>query len=167
MGRDTDDIITTAMDASANSNNISTAATWTAAASAIAIMEIFGNASIPFDGKLYAAVPWEQWGDLLDIDEFSNADYVQSEQLWFEGVTAKKWIGFNWFPHENLPVDGSNDAKAFYYHSSSCGHAIGKDFMSRIDFVPEKASNLIAACMSHGAGLIDDTACLEAVYNSA
>lgn len=163
MGRDTDEIITTAMDASANAAN-ATESPWTAASECMRVMEVMGNASIPFDGHLYAAVSWEHWGDLLDIDEFSNADYVQSEQLWFEGVTAKKWLGFNWFPHENLPTSGT-DPKSFFYHSSSLGHAIGKDFSSRIDYVPEKSSNLIQANMSHGAGLIDDTACIEIIYN--
>ena len=167
MGKDTDSIITTAMDASANSNNVSSAETFSAVATPIAIMEDFGNASIPFDGELYACVCWEAWGDLMDLDEFSNADYVQSENLWFEGVTAKTWLGFKWFPHENLPVDGSNDAKNFYYHRSSCGHAIGADYSQRIDYLAEYDSNQVMAKMSHGAGLIDDTACIERVYNSA
>ena len=165
MGRDTDDIILTAMDASANSNN-ATNSVWTAAAAPIAIMEAMGNNSIPFDGKLYAAVPWEAWGDLMDIDEFSNADYVPSEKLWFEGVTAKNWLGFHWFPHENLPKSGV-DPKAFFYHASSTGHALGKDFSSRIDYVPTKAANLIQACMSHGSVLIDDTGCIEIIYDLA
>lgn len=167
MGKDTDDIITTAMDASANSNNVSTAETFSAASTPIGMMEDFGNSSIPFDGELYAVVCWEAWGDLLDMDEFSNADYVQSENLWFEGVTAKQWLGFKWFPHENLPKDGSNDAKNFFYHRSSCGHAIGADYSQRIDYLAEYDSNQVMAKMSHGAGLIDDTACIERVYNSA
>ena len=167
MGQDTDSIITTAMDASANSNNVSSAETFSAVATPIAIMEDFGNASIPFDGELYACVCWEAWGDLMDLDEFSNADYVQSENLWFEGVTAKTWLGFKWFPHENLPDDGSNDAKNFYYHRSSCGHAIGADYSQRIDYLAEYDSNQVMAKMSHGAGLIADTACIERVYNSA
>ena len=167
MGQDTDSIITTAMDASANSNNVSSAETFSAVATPIAIMEDFGNASIPVDGELYACVCWEAWGDLMDLDEFSNADYVQSENLGVEGVTAKTWRGFKWFPHENLPVDGSNDAKNFYYHRSSCGHAIGADYSQRIDYLAEYDSNQVMAKMSHGAGLIDDTACIERVYNSA
>lgn len=166
MGKDTDDIILTAMDASANSNNVGTAETFSAAATPIGMMEDFGNASIPFDGELYAVVCWEAWGDLLDLDEFSNADYVQSENLWFEGVTAKQWLGFKWFPHENLPQDGSSDAKNFFYHRSSCGHAIGADYSQRIDYLAEYDSNQVMAKMSHGAGLIDDTACIERVYNS-
>jgi len=167
MGQDTDSIITTAFDASANSNNVSTAETFSAVATPIGIMEDFGNASIPFDGELYAVVCWEAWGDLMDLDEFSNADYVQSENLWFEGVTAKTWLGFKWFPHENLPQDGSSDAKNFFYHRSSCGHAIGADYSQRIDYLAEYDSNQVMAKMSHGAGLIDDTACIERVYNSA
>jgi hypothetical protein len=167
MGKDTDDIILTAFDASANSNNVSTAETFSAASTPIGMMEDFGNSSIPFDGELYAVVCWEAWGDLLDLDEFSNADYVPSENLWFEGVTAKTWLGFKWFPHENLPVDGSSDAKNFFYHRTSCGHAIGQDYSQRIDFLPEFDSNQVMAKMSHGAGLIDDTGCIERVYNSA
>lgn len=165
MGRDTDEILTTAMDSSANANNNGTATTWSAAAAPIAIMEAMGKASVPFDGNLYAVVPWEAWGDLLDIDEFSRAEYVGENRLWYEGVTAKEWLGFKWFPHENLPLDGSNDAKVFFYHSSALGHAIGQDFSLRMDFVPQKASTLVQASMSHGACMIDDTACIEIVYD--
>jgi hypothetical protein len=163
MGRDCDEILTTAMDASANAAN-ATESPWTAAASGIRIMEVMGNASIPFDGRLFALVSWEHWGDLLDIDEFSNADYIQSEQLWMEGVTAKKWLGFNWFPHENLPASGT-DPKSFFYHSSGVGHALGKDFSTRMDFVPMKSATLIQANMSHGAVIIDDTGVIEIIYN--
>lgn len=166
MGRDTDSILTTAMDTSANANNVGTAATWTAASSAIAIMEALGTASVPFDGEIYAAVPWAMWGDLLDIDEFSNSDYIGETRIWFEGVTAKDWLGIKWFPHENLPQDGAGDTKAFFYHRSALGHAIGSDFSLRMDWIPTKASTLVSADMSHGACMIDDTACIEVLYNT-
>tara|TARA_R110000744_G_scaffold40658_1_gene92253 strand:- start:1351 stop:2178 length:828 start_codon:yes stop_codon:yes gene_type:complete len=166
MGRDTDDIITTSMDTSGNAANVGTAATWTAASSPISIMEALGNASVQFDGEVYAVVPWGLWGDLLDIDEFSNSDYIGETRIWYEGVTAKDWLGMKWFPHENLPQDGSADTKAFFYHRSSIGHAIGSDFSLRMDFVPEKASTLVSADMSHGACMIDDTGCIEVLYNT-
>ena len=166
MGRDTDDILTTAMDATTNANNIGSAATWDAVAKPIALMEAMGKASVPFDGNLYAVIPWAAWGDLLDLDEFDNADYVQSEKLWFEGVTSKTWLGFKWFPHENLPPSASVDRKAFLYHSSSVGHAIGKDFSMRMDYVPTKDSTLAASSMSHGAVIIDHDGIIEVLYNS-
>jgi hypothetical protein len=154
------------MDTSSNSANVGTAATWTAASSPISIMEALGNASVQFDGEVYAVVPWGLWGDLLDIDEFSNSDYIGETRIWYEGVTAKDWLGMKWFPHENLPQDGSADTKAFFYHRSSIGHAIGSDFSLRMDFVPEKASTLVSADMSHGACMIDDTGCIEVLYNT-
>tara|TARA_R100001198_G_C5240901_1_gene218253 strand:- start:1761 stop:2588 length:828 start_codon:yes stop_codon:yes gene_type:complete len=166
MGKDTDSIITTQMDTSANSANVGSAATWTAAASPIAIMEAMGNASVPFDGHLYWVVPWGMWGDLLDIDEFSNSDYIGESNIWYEGVTAKDWLGYKWFPHENLPQDGSADTKSFAYHSSALGHGIAADFSIDMDYIPTKKSTLIAADMSHGACMIDDTGCVEVLYNT-
>lgn len=166
MGRDVDDIITTALDATANANNISTAATWTAASSLLDLMTIIGNSNIPFDGNIYFAVCWEAWADLLDVDEFSNADYIQDEKLWFEGVTAKKWLGINWFPMENLPVDGSNDKKMFLYHRTAVGHALAQDFSLDVTWQGEKQAHLAVGSMSHGAKIIDDTGVIEVVYNS-
>lgn len=165
LGRDTDDILFTAMDASANPNNSSTAVTWSAAAAPIAIMEEMGNADVPMDRNLFAVVPWEAWGDLLDIDEFSHQDYVPQDKLWFEGVTAKFWLGFNWFPHSGLPVDGSGDKKMFFYHKQCLGHAIGKDLAINPWYDGNRDSYRITGKMSHGAGLIDDTGCIEKVYD--
>lgn len=165
MGRDTDDIILTEMDNSANANNNGTATTWTTAAAVIAYMEYMGKASVPFDGNLYCVCPWEAWGDLLDIDEFSNADYVPSAELWSQGVTAKKWLGINFFPHENLNLDGSNDAKGFFYHGPSVGHAFGQDLQLDMDWIPTKRSTLAAGEMSHGAKIIDDTGVIEYIYD--
>jgi len=166
MGIDTDSIITTALDATANPNNVGSAATWSAVASPIAIMEAMGKSSIPFDGQLYFAVCWEVWGDLLDMDEFSNADYIGADNIWYEGVVAKDWLGFKWFPHENLPQDGSSDTKMFAYHRTAAGHAIGQDFNLDLDWIPEKKSTLAAADMSHGSVIIDDTGVIEVLYDT-
>jgi len=165
MGRDVDDILLEAFDASANSNNNATATTWTAAAAPIAWMEIAGNTPLPFDGRLYFVVCWEAWGDLLDIDEFSNADYVAGDRLWFEGVSAKKWLGFNWYPHERLDLDSGNDKKQFLYHHDAVGHAIGADMSLDISWQGKEQANLAVGRMSHGAVVIDDTGIIEMIYD--
>ena len=163
IGRDMDTIILTAMDATTVENNSGTAQAFTAPI-AIAQMEYFGNADIPFDGNLYAVVPWEAWGDLMALDQFNNQDYTPGDRLWFEGVTSKQWLGFHWFPFSGLGSDGTDD-KAFFYHSSSTGHAIGMDFSLTVDWVPEKYTHLATGAVSHGAGLIDDTGCREFLYD--
>lgn len=163
MGRDTDQIILTALAATSNST---TTATWSAASTPIGHMEAVGNADVPFDGNLYAAISWKCWGDLLDIDEFSNADYVGDSSIWHEGVTAKSWLGIKWFPHSNLQLDGSSNYQQYIYHTSSTGHAIGKDFSSQMDYIPTKDSTLVQASMSHGAGIIDDSSVFEIIYTA-
>lgn len=166
LGRDTDDTLTTAMDATTNANNVSSATTFTAASVAIAVMEDMGGADIPFDGNLFAVMPWQGWGDLLDIDEFSNSDWIGETNIWFEGVTAKKWLGFNWFPHSGLPVDGSSDTKGFFYHRSSVGHAIGKDVELDITWQGKEQAWLSVGKLSQGAVIIDHEGIIEFLYNT-
>lgn len=36
--------------------------------------EMLGEADVPDDGQRFAIIGWRQWGQLLDIKEFSNAD---------------------------------------------------------------------------------------------
>ena len=165
MGRDVDDILFETMDGGSNANNSWVATTWSAASSAIAFMEFMGKADVPFDGNLFAAVSWPCWGDLLDIDEFSNQDYTPGDKLWFDGVTSKFWLGFNWFPHNGLPLDSSGDAKQFFWHRSSVGHAIGQDYKLDMSWVGEKQATLAVGSMSHGAVNIDDTGIIEMVYD--
>ena len=38
----------------------------------------FGNNNVPDDGQRYVAVGWEQWSQLLDLDEF-RTNYVGEE----------------------------------------------------------------------------------------
>lgn len=165
LGRDVDDIIFTALDATANSNNVSTAETFASAANPLDMMTDMGNADVPFNGQLYAVVCWEAWGDLLDIDEFSQQDYVPGDRLWFEGVTAKNWLGFKWFPHSGLPTDGSGDKKQFFFHTTAAGHAIGEDFSLDVTWQGTKQAHLAVGRMSHGAVIIDDTGVIERVYD--
>lgn len=164
LGRDTDDTLTTAMDASTNSNNVA-ATTFSAASVAIGVMEDFGIADVPFDGGLFACVCWQAWGDLLDIDEFSNSDWIGQTQIWFEGVTSKKWLGFNWYPHSGLPVDGSNDIKQFFYHRSAVGHAIGKDVTLDITWQGKEQAWLSVGKLSQGAVIIDHNGVIEFIYD--
>jgi hypothetical protein len=166
FGRDTDDILSTVLDTTANANNNGTAATWSAAATPLSYIMAMGADDVPINGvDNFAVVCWEAWGDLLDIDEFSNQDYVPGDQLWFNGVMAKRWAGFNWFPHSGLPVDGSGDYKQFFYHRRAVGHAIQKDLGIDMWWDGTKQANLATGSMAHGGCMIDDTGVIEVVYD--
>lgn len=169
MGRDCDDIIFTAMQATTNANNNTSPATMTTAGAWLVYMEAMGKANIPFDGQLYAAVTFEAWADLLDIDEFSRMEYIGPNQvgpgsLWYEGVTAKRWAGFNFYPHSGLPTSGS-DKDIFFYHSSAVGHAIGQDMKLDVTWQGKEQAFLFVESMSHGAVVIQDAGVIKYRYD--
>lgn len=166
MGRKVDSLITTALDSTTNSNNVSTAAIWVSAASPIALMEAFGANDVPLgDGNCFQIIHWNCWGDLMQIEEFSNADYVGPDERPYLGAQAKNWLGFMWMPFTGLPLDGSSDAKQYAYHRSAVGHAIGAEISADITWQGTKQAHLSVYSMSQGCALIDAVGVIEHVYD--
>lgn len=162
LGRKTDDLILDAMDATTTTHNETTngiTLSW-----AFELMEIFGNNDVPDDGSRYCAVGWEQWSQLMDLDEFSRAEYIGMDSLPFaNSITAKNWLGFTWFPFSGLQEAGvSNvDRKCFAWHSSSVGHAIGADVSSNMQYHNDKDAYFALNKMQMNAVLIDANGCVE------
>jgi hypothetical protein len=166
VGRKSDDIILDALDATTNPNNVAVAQIWSTAAGPIAFMEAMGAADVPVgDGNLFHVVCWQAWGDLIQIDEFSNADYVGENDLPFKGIQAKQWLGMTWFPHSGLRKDANGDFKQFVYHRRAAGHAIGKDLSADITWQGKEQAHLSVYKMSQGAVLIDSLGVIENVYD--
>ncbi len=54
-----------------------------------------------------------------------------------------------------LAIDGSSDRTNFAFHKSAIGCAVGMAPTTKIDYIAEKTSFLVAACLSMGAVAID------------
>lgn len=162
LGRKTDDLILAAMDAT--TNNLNETSNGITLAWAFSLMEAFGNADVPDDGQRYCVIGWENWSQLMDIDEFSRAEYIGQENLPFaNSVTAKSWLGFTWFPFSGLDEAGSGnvDRKCFAWHQSAIGHAIGADVSSNMQYHNDKDAYFVLNKMQMNATLIDANACYE------
>lgn len=159
LGRKTDSLILDAMAAGTNAS--STAVGSITLAKANEMREFFDEGDVPDDGERYVAVSPASWTGLLALDEFSNADYVPSDELPYAGgMTAKKWMGFLWWGFSGLPISGSTRSN-FAWHRSAVGHASGADVRSEINYVPEKVAHLATNYMSQGAVLIDNNGVFE------
>lgn len=153
LGRRTDTIIT---DVLATATNESVSAGGLTLAKATGMREFFDNNDVPDDGQRYCAVAPRSWSNLLALPEFSNADYVPSDELPYSGgMTAKRWQGFLWWGFSGLPI-ASTIRQNFAYHSSAVGHASGSDVRSEINYIPEKVAHLATNYMSQGGVLIDN-----------
>lgn len=118
--------------------------------------ETMGEADVPDDGDRFAIIGWRQWGQLLEIEEFANADYVGPDELPWKGTQAKHWLGTLWMPHSGLTkADGKR--LCYWYHKTAIGHAIGQDVKSDITWHGDRAAHFVNNMMSQGACVIDPT----------
>ena len=156
LGRKTDEMIINALGA-ADDHVIADGNVGLTLDKALTAFETFGANDVPDDGGRFAVVGWKQWSELLQIDEFSNADYIGAEQLPFSSITqAKMWLGTIWIPHSGLPVDGNDIRSCYFYHKTAIGHASGSDVQTDITWHGDRASFFVNNMMSQGSALIDE-----------
>lgn len=165
LGRKTDELLIDAMETVASSQNAQDGTDGLTKAKVLEAFEMLGALDVPDDGQRVAIIGWKQWSDLLDIEEFSNADYVGDEDLPWKGTQAKRWLGTLWMPHSGLILSGGV-RNGYWYHKTAIGHAIGKDVKADVTWHGDRAAHFINNMMSQGAGVIDATGivrlpCLE------
>tara|TARA_R100000329_G_scaffold146133_1_gene132367 strand:- start:136 stop:957 length:822 start_codon:yes stop_codon:yes gene_type:complete len=160
LGRKTDELITTALDGTSNTQTESGSdgLTQTKINNVFAGM---GENDVPDDGDRVFIVSPDGWVDLLAINAFSDADFVGPDELPYKGgMVAKRWLGFLWMVHSGLPTSSSK-RQCFAYHRTGIGVGMGADVTTEINYIPERVSNLITAYMSLGVVLIDDNSVFE------
>jgi len=156
LGRKTDELIINALATATN-----TAGSANAALTKARILEAFqklNSKNVPDDGERYALVGPAQWNQLLNLEEFSNANYVGDAHPMLTGSESRKWMGINWIMHTGLPTSGSGASATttcFIYHKSAVGLAAGQDIKTDISWHGDYAAHYVNNMMSQGACLID------------
>ena len=162
LGRQTDALITTAMDAGANSTQIHDTSSALEKADLLSLFETFGTEDVPEDGQRYLATSPAGFADLFNIDEFASSDYVGPQNLPFAGgMTMKEFLGFKIF--STSAVAGG---KNFAYHARAVGIGINSDVQTEVNYVPQKVAHLATSMMSMGSVVIDDDGVFEVLDNN-
>ena len=162
LGRKTDEILVTAMDAGANATQIGTTGAAVSKANLLTLFETFGTGNIPEDGGRYLAMHPAGFADLFNINEFALSDYVGEQNLPYAGgMTMKQFLGFNIFSTSAITA-----GKNISYHTSSVGLGIGADVTTELNYVPERVAHLATSMMSMGSVVIDDNGIYEVLDNN-
>jgi hypothetical protein len=162
LGRKTDELLTTAMDAGANATQIADVSGALVKADLLTLFQTFGTADIPEDGQRYLAMSPAGFADLFNITEFASSDYVGPQNLPFAGgMTMKEFLGFKIY--STSAVAGG---KNFAYHTSAVGLGVNADVSTEINYVAEKVSHLATSMMSMGAVVIDSNGVYEVLDNN-
>ena len=154
LGRKADDIIVQAFEAG-------TAETVTAGAITLPkveeAFEYFGDNDVPDDGQRFMAVSPQGWTQLMQLTQFSSADYVPvSEQTYpVIGYTSKRFMSFNVFQFSGLEIDGGGIRHNIAWHASAMGAGSGQEVSLDMTWQGKEQSWLCVASMSQGAVLID------------
>jgi len=163
LGRKTDELLYTAMDAGANSTQIHDTGGVLEKTDLLSLFETMGAANIPEDGGRYLAMNPKGYSDLFLITEFASSDFVGEQNLPFAGgMSMKEFLGFKIFSTSAVTA-----GKSIGYHTSSVGLGIGADVTTELNYVPEKVSHLATSMMSMGAVVIDDNGIYEVLDNNS
>jgi len=96
---------------------------------------------------------------LLGETEVTSSDFNSVKALVMGEVNTYmgfRFITFGDRDEGGLPIDGSDDRTLYAFHRDALGLGIGMGQTSRVDYIPEKTSFLVASMFSAGAVAIDD-----------
>lgn len=114
--------------------------------------------NVPAEGRCIL-VHANNLSSLLGETEVTSSDFNTVRAL----VTGEvdTFLGFKFVTlgdrdERGLAVDGSADRTIFAFHRDAVGLGVGMGQQSRVDYIPEKTSFLVASMFSAGAVAIDD-----------
>lgn len=181
LGRKVDDQITAVLDTT-TSTVITLTVTSKAAvlATAIEFAEAAWDNDVPNDGQVYAVVTPRYWSQLMTLDQFMRAEYVDPSGMAFKSGPAvgrgkwKDWMGIKWKMQTGLPGAGTASAKVWIWHKMAIGYAVaqaagnvaGNEAVAAdITWHGDRAAHFVNHMMSGNAVMIDDTGVIEGTLN--
>lgn len=114
--------------------------------------------NVPAEGRILV-MHANSLDSLLGETEVTSSDYNSVKALVQGDINT--FLGFRIITlgdrdEGGLPIDGSNDRTCYAFHKDAVGLGVGMNATSRVDYIAEKTSYLVASMFSAGAIAIDD-----------
>ena len=157
LNRDIDQTIIDELDTSTLTTGTSATASLAMVAKAKTIL---GNAEVDLtdEDNLFGLITPAFEAYLMQIPEFSHADYVDVKLFASKTKRMRRWYGVNWMIHPNLTGVGTSTEKCYMYHRNAIGHAANsKEMEVEVDYDKKQAISWSRATLYHGAKLLQNT----------
>lgn len=97
---------------------------------------------------------------LLAETEVTSSDFNTVKALVSGDLTGNSFLGFRFVSigdrdEGGLAIDGSSDRVVYAFHKDAMGLGVNMNAQSRVDYIPEKTSFLVASMFSAGAIAVD------------
>lgn len=173
VGRRLDQMILDAADAGASATQVSDDVGGTDSglnlAKILRAKRLMDDQGVPNDGRRHMAISAYAVEQALAETQIGSADYNILMPL-MKGEMSD-FSGFKFHMIESRDEGGlsvsSNIRKNFAWHEDAIGIAIGIDFRTEVNYVPEKTSTLVNVLFSAGSVVIDSTGVYEVLTYEA
>jgi hypothetical protein len=162
IARRMDQIVLDALDASSTSltvaNSVGGGTTNLNIEKLRAAKKLLDGKNVPMEGRSIL-IHANSLSALLGETEVTSADFNTVRALVTGDINTFmgfRFITFGDRDEGGLPVDGSDDRTLYAFHRDALGLGIGMNQTSRVDYIAEKTSFLVASMFSAGAVAIDD-----------
>lgn len=131
---------------------------------------ILGNNEVPIteEDNMFAVISPAFEGYLMQVTEFSSADYVEVKPFVGPAKRMRRWAGVNWMVHPNVPGVGTASESCFMYHKNSIGHAANSKEMSvLVDYDGKQDLSWSRASLFHGAKKLQNSGIVKMVHDAS
>ena len=131
---------------------------------------ILGNNFVPIEEEddMFAIVTPAFEGYLLQIPEYSSADYVDVKPLSGPAGRYRRWAGFNWICHPRLTGVGTSSEKCYFMHRNAIGHAFDTDNLAvKIGYDDEQDYSWARATAYMGSKLLQQSGIVQALHDGS
>lgn len=129
-----------------------------------------GNAEVPLwdEDSMFAAVTPAFQAYMMQITEFSNAQYVEVKPFAGPAKKMRRWHGINWMIHPNLTGVGTSSEKCYLWHKNSLGHAANAAEMNvDADYERKQQVSWTNATLYHGAKLLQNSGIVQMLHDGS
>lgn len=131
---------------------------------------ILGNNEVPTteEDNMFAVISPAFEGYLMQVPEFSSADYVEIKPFVGPAKRMRRWAGVNWIIHPNVPGVGTSSESCFMYHKNAMGHAANsKEMQVFVDYDSKQDLSWSRASLWHGAKKLQNAGIVKMVHDGS
>jgi hypothetical protein len=149
LNRKVDDLLLTQL---ATATNDTGAAATLSLELVIKALTLLGLEDVPTEEmeNIFGVISPAAMGYLLQIPEYTSAEYVDVKPFANSTLRMRNWAGINWIVSNRLPGRTTNAEKLFVFHRSALGWAVDTEQ----DYYWARASAFMGAKLLNNAGVV-------------
>lgn len=167
LNRNIDQVIITELDTATNDTGSSAKASLNMVIKSRVILAN-NDVDLTQEDKIFAVITPAFEGYLMQVAEFSSADYVDVKPFAGPVRRMRRWLGVNWMVHSHLTGVGTSTEYCYMWHQNAIGHAANsKDMEVEVGYQGEQQYSWSRASLYHGAKVMQNAGIVQMKHDGS